>query len=53
LIRGFTNSLVSRLSGVMVSVLVIGPKVHRFIPGRGNWILRAIKSAARLPSEGK
>jgi hypothetical protein len=32
-----------RLSGVIVSVLTIGPKVHRFKPGRGNAFLRAIK----------
>jgi hypothetical protein len=41
------------LGGVVVSVLATGPKVRGFKPGRGRWILRVIKSAARLPSEGK
>jgi hypothetical protein len=41
------------VDGLMVSVLAIGPKVRGFKPGRGRWILRAIKSAARLPSERK
>jgi hypothetical protein len=36
-----------------VSVLATGPKVRGFKPGRGRWILRMIKSVARLPSEGK
>jgi hypothetical protein len=36
----------------VVSVLATGPKVRWFKPGRGRWILRVIKSAARLPSEG-
>jgi hypothetical protein len=33
----------------------IGPasKVRGFKPDRGRWILRVIKSVARLPSEGK
>jgi hypothetical protein len=34
-------------------VLATGSKVRGFKPGRGRWILRVIKSAARLPSEGK
>jgi hypothetical protein len=37
----------------VVSVLTTGPKVRGFKPGRGRWILRVIKSAALLPSEGK
>jgi hypothetical protein len=41
------------LCGLVVSVLATGPKVRKFKPGRGQWILRAIKSAVRLPSEGK
>jgi hypothetical protein len=41
------------LGGVVVSVLATGPKVRGFNPGRGRWILRVIKSVARLPSEGK
>jgi hypothetical protein len=41
------------LGGVVVNVLATGPKVCGFKPGRGLWILRAIKSVARLPSEGK
>jgi hypothetical protein len=32
-----------RLSGVVVSVLAIGPKVRGFKPGRGYGFLRAIK----------
>jgi hypothetical protein len=38
---------------VVVSVLATGPKVRGFKPGRGRWILRVIKSVARLPSEEK
>jgi hypothetical protein len=41
------------LGGVVVSVLATGPKVRGFKPYRGRWILRVIKSVARLPSEGK
>jgi hypothetical protein len=41
------------LGGLVVSVLATGLKVRGFKPGRGRWILRVIKSAARLPSEGK
>jgi hypothetical protein len=41
------------LGGLVVSVLATGPKVRGFKLGRGQWILRVIKSAARLPSEGK
>jgi hypothetical protein len=41
------------LGGLVVSVLATGPKVREFKPGRGRWILRVIKSAARLPSEAK
>jgi hypothetical protein len=41
------------LGGLVVSVLATGPKVRGFKPGRGRWILRVIKSAARLPPEGK
>jgi hypothetical protein len=41
------------LGGLVVSVLATGPKVRGFQPGRGRWILRVIKSVARLPSEGK
>jgi hypothetical protein len=37
----------------VVSVLATGPKVQGFKPGIGQWILRVIKSVARLPSEGK
>jgi hypothetical protein len=43
----------SRLDGEMVSVTVTGPKVRRFKHGQGDGFLRAKKSAARLPSEGK
>jgi hypothetical protein len=41
------------LGGIVVSVLATGPKVRGFKPGRGRWILRVMKSVARLPSEGK
>jgi hypothetical protein len=41
------------LGGLVVSVLATGPNVRGFKLGRGRWILRAIKSVARLPSEGK
>jgi hypothetical protein len=41
------------LGGVVVSVLATGPMVRGFKPGRERWILRVIKSVARLPSEGK
>lgn len=39
------------LGGVTFSVLAIPPKVRWLKPGQGWWILRAIKPAARLPSE--
>jgi hypothetical protein len=41
------------LGVIVVCVLATGPKVRGFKPGRGRWILRVIKSIARLPSEGK
>jgi hypothetical protein len=41
------------LCGVMVSVLAVGPKVHRFKPGQGDGFLKAINSAASLPLEEK
>jgi hypothetical protein len=41
------------LGGLVVSVLATGPKVRGLKPGRGRWILKVIKSVARLPSEGK
>jgi hypothetical protein len=41
------------LGGLVLSVLATGPKVRGFKPGRGRWIVRVIKSVARLPSEGK
>jgi hypothetical protein len=41
------------LGGLVVSVLATGPEVSGFKPGRGRWILRVIKPAERLPSEGK
>jgi hypothetical protein len=40
------------LGGLVVSVLATGPKVRGFKRGRGRWILRVMKSAASLPSEG-
>jgi hypothetical protein len=51
----FTETFTSKFSriGVMVSVLAIGPIVGGLKPGRGDGFLRAIKSAARLPAEGK
>jgi hypothetical protein len=36
-------AIASRLGGVIVSVLAIGPKVRGFKPGRGDGFLRAIK----------
>jgi hypothetical protein len=41
------------LGGLVVSVLATGPKDRGVKPGRGRWILRVIKSAARLLSEWK
>jgi hypothetical protein len=41
------------LGGLVVSMLATGLKVSGFKPDRGRWILRVIKSVARLPSEGK
>jgi hypothetical protein len=41
------------LGGLLVSVLATGRKVRGFKLGRGRRILRVIKSAARLPSDGK
>jgi hypothetical protein len=35
------------LGGLVVSVLAARHKVRWFKPGRGRWILRVIKSAAR------
>jgi hypothetical protein len=52
MVIGPDNSHVA-LGGLVVSVLATGPKVRGFKPGRGRLILRVIKSAARLPSEGK
>jgi hypothetical protein len=49
----YNSSVFVALGGVVVSVLATGPKVRGFKPGRGRWILRVIKSAALLPSEGK
>jgi hypothetical protein len=41
------------LSTVMVSVLVIGPKVRGFKPGRGDGFLRAIKIRRNVSSGGE
>jgi hypothetical protein len=49
----YLHNMQVTLGGVVVSVLATGPKVCRFKPGRGRWILRVIKSIAHLPSEGK
>jgi hypothetical protein len=38
-----TNLLLGRLGGVVVSVLVTGPKGRGFKTGRGDGFLRAIK----------
>jgi hypothetical protein len=38
---------------LVVSVLAIGFEVRGFKPGRDDGFLRAIKSTARLSSEGK
>jgi hypothetical protein len=42
----YYEPLLSRLGGVIVSVLAIGPKVCRFKPAWGDCILRAIKIRA-------
>jgi hypothetical protein len=47
------STYIVALGGLVVSVLANGPKVRGFKPGRERWILRVIKSVARLPSEGK
>jgi hypothetical protein len=47
------RTLRSLLGGVVVSVIVTGPKVSEFKPGRGDGLVRAKKSAARLPWDGK
>jgi hypothetical protein len=41
-IMQITQCTKSHLSGVMVSVLAIGPKVRRFKPSWGNGFLRVI-----------
>jgi hypothetical protein len=43
----------SRLGCTLTSVLVIGPNVREFKPGRVDVFLRAIRSAARFPSGGE
>jgi hypothetical protein len=45
--------LIGRLGGVVVSMLVTGPKGWGFEPSQGDGFLRAIKSIAHLPSDGK
>jgi hypothetical protein len=45
-------STTCRLSGVMVSVLAIRPKVRGFKPGRGDGLLRTIKIRT-TPSFGR
>jgi hypothetical protein len=37
-------SLGNRVDGVMISILVIGPKVRGFKPGRGGWIFNGDKN---------
>jgi hypothetical protein len=49
----YGKELLVALGGLVVSVLATGPKVRGLKPGRGRWVLRVIKSVARLPSEGK
>jgi hypothetical protein len=53
LILSYLPGAAVALGGLVVSVLATGPKVCGFKPGRGRWMLKVIKSAARLPSEGK
>jgi hypothetical protein len=50
---GVLYDRVVALGGLVVSVLATGLEVRGFKPGRVRWILRVIKSVARLPSEGK
>jgi hypothetical protein len=42
LLRPFSATM-SRIAGLVVIVLGIGPKVRGFEPGRGRWVNRAIK----------
>jgi hypothetical protein len=49
----YVKYLISRLGGVVVSVLATGPKDRGFKSGRGDGFLRAKKSAAQLPLDGK
>jgi hypothetical protein len=51
--QAFIFDIVFALGGVVVSVLATGSKGRGFKPGRLRWILRVIKSVARLPAEGK
>jgi hypothetical protein len=39
-----TKHKVVILNGVMVSMLAIGPKVHKFKPGRAGWIFKGNKN---------
>jgi hypothetical protein len=47
------NISLSSLTGVMVSVPAIRPKVHGIIPGRGDGFLRAIKISCTPSMEGE
>jgi hypothetical protein len=51
--KGEPIIFVGRLGGIVFNVLATGPKDRGFKPGRGNVFLRAIKSAAHLPSDWK
>jgi hypothetical protein len=44
LITIYVCVVVSILGGVALIVLIIGPKVGRFKPGRGQWIFNGYKS---------
>jgi hypothetical protein len=43
----------SGFSGLVVSMLASGTQDRGFAPGLSRWIIRAKKSSAYLPSEGK
>jgi hypothetical protein len=43
----------SFLSGIMVSMLATGSKVHGLKPGQGDGFLRVIKNHSKPPSGGE
>jgi hypothetical protein len=51
--RSISTTIQFVLGGLVVTALAIVPEFREFKPYRGRWILRAIKTVALLPSEGK